>query len=102
MNRRSACGAWWILCTIERRTVASSRSCCPRLNIIARLETFWKAAFRSNATKTRDWSASAMYCMDLIILLAPSWHPTPCWSAPATAMTDGFFGCDDRFECEPA
>ena len=72
----------------REKTVASSGSCCLRLNITARLDTFWKVAFRSNATKTRDWSASAKYCVDLIFLLAPSLHPTPCWSAPAASVTD--------------
>ena len=74
----------------RENTVVRSRSCCPRLCSMWRLDIFWKAAFKSKATRTRDWSASAKYWMDLIILLAPSWHPTPCWSGPAAAMTDGF------------
>ena len=59
-------------CVVEpvyhrEKAVASSGSYCPKLNIIARLETFWKAALRSSATKTRVVSASAKYWMDLII-----------------------------------
>ena len=45
---------------------------------------------KSRATKTQGQLASAKYGMDLIILLAPSWQPTPSRSGPATAMTDGF------------
>ena len=75
-------------CVVEpvyhrEKTVTRSRSSCPRLNSMARLETSWKVALRSSATKTRVVSASAKYWMDSIILLAPSWHPTPCWSVPA-------------------
>ena len=67
--------SWCLRCIKEpvyqrEKTVASY--------IMERLETFWKVALRSRATRTRVVSASAKYWMDLIILFAPSWHPTPC------------------------
>ena len=63
-------------CVVEpvyhrEKTVARSGWCCPRLCSMWRLDTFWRAAFRSRATRTQDWSASTMYWMDFIILLAP-------------------------------
>ena len=53
-------------------------------------DTFWKAALRSRATRTRELSASARYWMVLIVF-APSGLPTPYCKGPAHLATDSFF-----------
>ena len=60
-----------------------------------------KAAFRSNATRTRDGFASAIYCMDLIILLAPSQVPAEA-EVPHVSlvlMTETEKDADDQEVC---
>ena len=52
--------------------------------------SFWKAALRSRATRTREVSASARYWMVLIIVFAPSGLPTPYCKVPAHLATTSF------------
>ena len=54
-------------------------------------DTFWKAALKSRATRTRELSASARYWMVLIIVFAPSGLPTPYCKGNARLATDSFF-----------
>ena len=88
MSLHGACGVLWNPCTIgSRRWLVRGR--------VVRGCAAWSVWIHSERpplgpalTRTRDWSASAKYWIDLIILLAPSLHLTPCCKVPAASMTD--------------